>query len=140
MSDLLASKVVILEDVVTTGGSTLKCADTVKSAGLSVAGVIAIVDRLEGGREAIEAAGLPLFSLYTRRDFGKITLSALPLAKLATAANPAADRPNSRFGGVQIGIITYMYQAQFGFLAGFSAFVVGLVTICSSPSIRKNSG
>ena len=29
----------------------------------------------------------------------------------------------------EIGIITYMYQAQFGFLAGFSAFVVGMVTI-----------
>jgi orotate phosphoribosyltransferase len=62
-------RVVILEDVVTTGGSTLKCADTIKAAGMIVAGVIAIVDRLEGGREAIEAAGLPLVALYTRRDF-----------------------------------------------------------------------
>jgi orotate phosphoribosyltransferase len=62
-------RVAILEDVVTTGGSTLKCADTIKTAGWKVVGVIAIIDRLEGGREAIEAAGLPLLSLYTRLDF-----------------------------------------------------------------------
>jgi orotate phosphoribosyltransferase len=34
-----------------------------------VTGVAAVVDRLEGGREAIEADGLPLVALYTRRDF-----------------------------------------------------------------------
>ena len=62
-------RVAILEDVVTTGGSTLKCAETLRAAGLAVAGVVAIVDRLEGGREAIEAAGLPLVSLFSRRDF-----------------------------------------------------------------------
>ena len=60
---------VILEDVVTTGGSTLKAADKLKDAGYRVAGVIALVDRLEGGREAIEASGLPLVALYTQRDF-----------------------------------------------------------------------
>ena len=62
-------RVAILEDVVTTGGSTLNCAAILRGAGLVVAGVIAIVDRLEGGREAIEAAGLPLYALCTRRDF-----------------------------------------------------------------------
>jgi orotate phosphoribosyltransferase len=61
--------VAILEDVVTTGGSTLKCAASLKEAGLIAVGVVAIVDRLEVGREAIEAAGLPLVSLCTRRDF-----------------------------------------------------------------------
>jgi orotate phosphoribosyltransferase len=34
-----------------------------------MAGVVVLVDRLEGGREAIEAAGLKLVSLYTRKDF-----------------------------------------------------------------------
>jgi orotate phosphoribosyltransferase len=34
-----------------------------------VSGVVALVDRLEGGREAIEAAGLPFVALYTRREF-----------------------------------------------------------------------
>jgi orotate phosphoribosyltransferase len=62
-------RVAILEDVVTTGGSTLRCVGTLRDAGLVVAGVVAIVDRLEGGREAIEQAGLALISLCTRRDF-----------------------------------------------------------------------
>jgi orotate phosphoribosyltransferase len=59
----------IVEDVVTTGGSTLKAAAKLREAGYVVVGVAAVVDRLEGGREAIEAAGLPLVALYTRRDF-----------------------------------------------------------------------
>ena len=61
--------IVILEDVVTTGGSTLKAVEKLKAAGYAVVGVVALVDRLEGGREAIEAAGLPLVALYTRTDF-----------------------------------------------------------------------
>jgi orotate phosphoribosyltransferase len=61
--------VAIVEDVVTTGGSTLKAAAKLRDAGYVVAGVVAVVDRLEGGREAIEAEGLPLVALYTRRDF-----------------------------------------------------------------------
>ncbi len=63
------ARLVILEDVVTTGGSTLKCAEKLRAAGYDVAGVIAMVDRQEGGREAIEAAGLPLVTLFTRADF-----------------------------------------------------------------------
>ena len=63
------AKVAIVEDVVTTGGSTLKAAAKLKAAGYAVVGVAAVVDRLEGGREAIEADGLPLVALYTRRDF-----------------------------------------------------------------------
>jgi orotate phosphoribosyltransferase len=61
--------IAIVEDVVTTGGSTLKAAAKLRDAGYVVAGVAAVVDRLEGGREAIEAEGLPLVTLFTRRDF-----------------------------------------------------------------------
>jgi orotate phosphoribosyltransferase len=61
--------VVILEDVITTGGSTLKAAEKLRVAGAAVVGVVALVDRLEGGAEAIRAAGLPLLSICTRRDF-----------------------------------------------------------------------
>jgi orotate phosphoribosyltransferase len=61
--------VAIVEDVITTGGSTLKAAGKLREAGYHVVGVAAVVDRLEGGREAIEAEGLPLVALYTRRDF-----------------------------------------------------------------------
>jgi len=61
--------IAILEDVVTTGGSTLKAASKLQDAGYVVAGVVALVDRLEGGREAIEAAGLKLVALFSRADF-----------------------------------------------------------------------
>jgi orotate phosphoribosyltransferase len=54
---------------VTTGGSTLKAAAKLRDAGYAVAGVVALVDRLEGGREAIEADGLRLVALFTRDDF-----------------------------------------------------------------------
>lgn len=63
------ARLALLEDVVTTGGSTLKAAAKLRDAGYVVAGVIALVDRLEGGREAIEADGLKLVALFTRDDF-----------------------------------------------------------------------
>jgi orotate phosphoribosyltransferase len=46
----------IAEDVVTTGGSTIEALERVRSEGLAVAGVVSVLDRLAGGREAIEAA------------------------------------------------------------------------------------
>ena len=60
--------VAILEDVVTTGASTLKAIERARQAELDVVCVVALVDRLEGGREAVEAEA-PLTTLYTRRDF-----------------------------------------------------------------------
>ena len=63
------SRLAIVEDVVTTGGSTLKCAEKIRAAGHVVAGVIALVDRQEGGREAIEAAGYPIVTIFSRSDF-----------------------------------------------------------------------
>lgn len=60
--------VVVLEDVVTTGGSTLKAIERSRLAGLEVVHVVALVDRLEGGREAIEAEA-PLSALFSRKDF-----------------------------------------------------------------------
>ena len=61
--------VAILEDVVTTGGSTLKAAERLREAGFDVVGVVALVDREEGGRQAIEAAGLRVEALYARGSF-----------------------------------------------------------------------
>ncbi|MFO7155324.1 MAG: orotate phosphoribosyltransferase [Pseudomonadota bacterium] len=61
--------VVIVEDVVTTGGSGLFAAEKAREAGLDVRGIFALVDRREGGREAVEEKGLRLFSLFDRRDF-----------------------------------------------------------------------
>lgn len=62
------SPVVIVEDVVTTGGSSLLAAERAAEAGLRPVRILAIVDRCEGGRELIEAR-LPLTSLYQRGDF-----------------------------------------------------------------------
>lgn len=62
-------RVAMLEDVITTGGSTLKAVEKLRAAGASVVGVIALVDRLEGGAETIRAAGLPVVAICTRRDF-----------------------------------------------------------------------
>jgi orotate phosphoribosyltransferase len=59
----------LLEDVVTTGGSTVKAARKLRDAGYHIAGVIALVDRLEGGRAAVEGEGLKLIALFTREDF-----------------------------------------------------------------------
>jgi orotate phosphoribosyltransferase len=56
-------RVVIVEDVITTGGSALRAVEAVRAAGGAVAGVLALVDREEGGREAIEGTGLPVFAL-----------------------------------------------------------------------------
>jgi orotate phosphoribosyltransferase len=55
--------------VVTTGGSTLKAVERCRSEGLQVLGVVALVDREEGGRAAVEAAGVQLRSLFRRSDF-----------------------------------------------------------------------
>ncbi len=60
--------VVVIEDVITTGGSALKAVAAIQQAGGTVAGVLALVDREEGGREAIEAAGVPVISLVTAQD------------------------------------------------------------------------
>lgn len=63
------ARVALLEDVITTGGSTIAAAGKLRDAGYEVAAVVALVDRLEGGREAVEAAKLPMIALFTRRDF-----------------------------------------------------------------------
>ncbi len=63
------AKLVIVEDTVTTGGSTLRAVQAVRDAGFEVAGVIAVVDRLEGGAPAIRDAGVSFSTLYDRTDF-----------------------------------------------------------------------
>lgn len=61
-------RVVVIEDVITTGGSALKATAAVKAAGGVVLGVLAVVDREEGGREALEAEGLAVVSLAGARE------------------------------------------------------------------------
>ena len=66
------TRVVIVEDVVTSGGSALKAVAEVEKAGCIVAGVIALVDREEGGAVAIRARVPGYVALYSRRDFPQI--------------------------------------------------------------------
>jgi len=58
------SVITVLEDVVTTGGSSLKAVTQLREAGYRVNRVVTIVDRQEGGLEALTAAGLELRSLF----------------------------------------------------------------------------
>ncbi|MBI3865609.1 MAG: orotate phosphoribosyltransferase [Planctomycetia bacterium] len=63
-------KVVIVDDVVTTGGSSLLAIDRIQEFGCDVVQVVAIVDRMEGGAANFAARNLPLKSLLTIQDFG----------------------------------------------------------------------
>ncbi len=63
------AKVVILEDVTTTGGSAMKAVAAVTALGATASLVLSVVDRLEGAEEAFRAKGLRLVSLFTRDDF-----------------------------------------------------------------------
>lgn len=60
--------VALVEDVVTTGGTLIKVIEHVEAAGFTVGLVITIVERQEGGAAALEEAGYPLKSLYTREE------------------------------------------------------------------------
>jgi orotate phosphoribosyltransferase len=63
-------EVVVVEDVITSGGSARKAIDAVRSAGGRVTGVLAIVDRGQGGRELIERDGISVVSLTTASQLG----------------------------------------------------------------------
>ena len=67
---LAGESAVIVEDVVTTGGSSLTAIERCEEFGLRIRGVVAIIDRLEGGRQAFESRGYAFQSLLTIRDFG----------------------------------------------------------------------
>ena len=61
-------RVAVIEDVITTGGSALRAVEAVRAAGGTVAGVLALVDREEGGRDALVSAGLPVVALARASD------------------------------------------------------------------------
>ncbi len=65
-------RVIVIEDVITTGKSALQAIDAIKAEGGDILGVLAVVDREEGGREAIEEHGYAVASLVTR---GALTAS-----------------------------------------------------------------
>jgi orotate phosphoribosyltransferase len=68
---LAGKRVVVVEDVTTTGGSALKAVEAVRDAGGEVALVFTMVDREEGADEAFKEAGLPFRSLFRAVEFLK---------------------------------------------------------------------
>ena len=69
-------RVAVIEDVITTGGSALRAVEAIRAAGGTVAGVLALVDREEGGRDTLVSAGLPVVAL-ARASY---IVALLPLA------------------------------------------------------------
>ena len=65
-----ADKVVVVEDVATTGGQVLEAAKIITDIGAEVVSIIATIDRQEGARENIEAAGFTFDALFTVEDLG----------------------------------------------------------------------
>lgn len=65
-------RVVIVDDVITTGKSTIEAINRAKEAGLDVVKVIALVDRQEGGRENIETLGFNVEPVVTREEVMKV--------------------------------------------------------------------
>jgi orotate phosphoribosyltransferase len=62
-------RVVVLEDVTTTGGSAMKAVEALRQEGAEIVSVLTVVDRLEGATETFKAAGLPFHAVLTARDF-----------------------------------------------------------------------
>ena len=66
---LKGKRVVVVEDVTTTGGSAIKAAEALRAEGAEVVGVVTVIDREEGAGEAFAAAGLTLTPILTLTDF-----------------------------------------------------------------------
>lgn len=63
-------QVVVIEDVITSGGSALSAIDAVRAEGGAVIGVLAVLDREAGGTAKIEATGVPVIALVRTVDLG----------------------------------------------------------------------
>ncbi|MCH2136056.1 MAG: orotate phosphoribosyltransferase [Phycisphaerales bacterium] len=62
--------IVLLEDIATSGGQAIEAAKDLEAAGATVLGILVMVDRLQGAREAVEAAGFRFDALFDVRDLG----------------------------------------------------------------------
>ncbi len=73
--------VVILDDVCTTGASTIEAIEAAREAGMRVIGAVCLVVREQSGREAVEAAleGAPFFPVFTAEDVRKAHIAQMPL-------------------------------------------------------------
>lgn len=90
------ANVVVIEDVVTTGGSTITAVQRAREAGLNVIGVLAVIDREEGGRENIEREAKCKFkSLFTKTDLLEMHKKLNPPKKEPPKA-PAPPKPQEK--------------------------------------------
>lgn len=64
------AKVAVVEDVVTSGASLIRAMDRIEAAGYRPVQALAILDRQEGGRQAIKERGFDLQALFNREDLG----------------------------------------------------------------------
>lgn len=62
--------VLLVEDILTTGGQVLEAARSLQAAGVTMEKIVAVIDRLEGARQNIEQAGFEMTSLFTITDLG----------------------------------------------------------------------
>jgi len=63
-------RILVVEDVITTGGQSIRAAERVQETGAGVVGILAVVDREQGGDKGIAAAGFNLISLFRKSDLG----------------------------------------------------------------------
>lgn len=69
------ARVVMIEDSMSTGGSTVKAIEVIRDYGCSIVGVLTIVDREMGGKEAMASEGLELISLFTGQELKEAALT-----------------------------------------------------------------
>ena len=82
------ARVVIVDDVCTTGGSTITAIEAAREAGMTVAGVLCLVDREQGGREKIEAIcqGAPFLSVFTATEIRAAHLAQISKKRSGNAS------------------------------------------------------
>lgn len=71
-ADVTGRRVLVVEDVVTSGGQVVTSARQLRELGASVDHALCVIDRQEGGPEALGRAGITLFSLFTRADLDAV--------------------------------------------------------------------
>jgi len=69
------NRVIIVDDVITTGGSTIRAIEAAKDFGLQVVKVIVLVDREEGGKEAIEKLGAQVEAIFTLSELKELVVT-----------------------------------------------------------------
>ena len=87
----IKDKVIILDDVITTGGSTIKAIEAVKKFGCSIVKVVTLVDRCEGGIEKIRKLGYEVHAIFTIDEL-------LDLAKIKEVNSNEKSGESNNFG------------------------------------------